>query len=605
MEPIRYTLSFPAPHTHYAEVRAEIPTSGRDHVELMMAVWTPGSYLIREYERHVENVSASGRDGVALAIHKTAKNRWRISPEGADAIVVNYRVYGREMSVRTNWIESGFALINGAPTFLTLADADQRSHEVTLVLPSGWSRSITALPVIGGGPHRYYAATYEMLVDSPILAGNPAVYDYEVDGKAHRLVNEGEAGVFDGARAARDLATIAREHHRFWRTIPYDSYLCLNLITESSGGLEHASSAVLMTSRWATRTRKAYLAWLELASHELFHVWNGKRLRPIELGPFDYEREAHTRALWVVEGVTDYYGDVLLHRAGLSTRDEFLASLSDKIELLQATPGRGVQSLANASFDAWIKHYRPDENSPNSSMSYYVKGAVVAFLLDVRIRHVSRGERSLDDVMRAAYSRFSGARGYREPEFRALVEDVAGEGLMAFWSSTLDGTAELDYSEAFDTFGLRFKTAQSYAGRMPGRATLGAVTKIDGGRLIVAQVWRGTAAHDAGLNVDDEIVAVDEFRVRGDQLDARMEQYLVGDRVSILVARRDRLMRLEMRLGSEPLRVRQLEVDPGASAAQRKTLDAWLGHSGNSIRLGLSVTPDHHLRHKKTDDFET
>ena len=605
MEPIRYTLSFPNPHTHYVEVRAEVPTAGRADVELMMAVWTPGSYLIREYERHVENVSGSGRDGTALTIHKTAKNRWRISTDGADAIVVNYRVYGHEMSVRTNWIESGFALINGAPTFLTLTDTDERPHEVTLTLPSTWSRSISSLPAMAGTPHRFCAATYEVLVDSPILAGNPAVYDFEVDGKAHRLVNEGEAGVFDGARAARDLAAIAREHHRFWGTIPYDSYVCLNLITESGGGLEHASSAVLMTSRWATRTRKAYLGWLELASHEFFHVWNGKRLRPIELGPFDFEREVHTRSLWVVEGVTDYYGDVLLHRAGLSTRDEFLASLSDKIETLQTTPGRAVQSLTNASFDAWIKHYRQDENSPNTSMSYYVKGAVVAFLLDVRIRHVSRGERSLDDVMRAAYSRYSGSRGYREPEFRALVEDIAGQSLETFWSSALDGTAELDYSEALDTLGLRFKTAQSYAGRVPGRATLGAVTKIDNGRLIISHVWRGTAAHEAGLNVDDEIVAIDEFRVRADQLDARMEQYLVGDRVSILVARRDRLMRLDMRLGSEPLKTWQLEVDPVASAAQRKTLDDWLGQSGNSILHGLSLTPDHQFRHKKTNDFET
>ncbi len=605
MQPIRYTLSFTAPHTHYVEVRAEIPTSGRDEVALMMAVWTPGSYLLREYERHVESVSATGENGIALSVHKTAKNRWRISTAGAGTIVVNYRVYGREMSVRTNWIESSFALINGAPTFLTLVEADPRPHEVTLMLPSAWSRSITALPAVAGRPHRYSAATYEVLVDSPILAGNPSVYDFEIDGKVHRLVNEGEAGIFDGARAARDLAAIAREHHRFWRQIPYDNYICLNLITESTGGLEHATSAVLMTSRWATRTRKAYLGWLELASHELFHAWNGKRLRPIELGPFDYEREAYTRALWVVEGVTDYYGDVLLHRAGLSTRDEFLASLSDKIEALQATPGRRVQSLANASFDAWIKHYRQDENSPNSSMSYYVKGAVVAFLLDTRIRRVSRGERSLDDVMRAAYSRFSGTRGYREPEFRALVEDVAGDSLDAFWSSMLDGTAELDFSEALDTLGLRFKSAQSYAGRMPGRATLGAVTKTDSGRLIVSQVWQGTAAHEAGLNVEDEIVAIDEFRVRADQLDARMEQYLVGDRVSILVARRDRLMRLTMRLGSEPLRAWQLEVDPGASAAQRQTLDEWLGHSGSSIRSGLSVLPDHQLRHKKTNDFGT
>jgi len=586
MEPIRYTLSFTAPHTHYVEVRAEVPTSGQREVELMMAVWTPGSYLIREYERHVENVAATGADGAALAVSKTTKNRWAVATGGAATVVVTYRVYGREMSVRTNWIESGFALINGAPTFLTLADSHQRPYEVTLILPSVWARTATALPPIAGEAHAFCATSFDMLVDSPILLGSPAVYGFELEGRMHRLVNEGEAGVFDGARAARDFESIAREHHRFWGTVPYSSYVCLNLITESGGGLEHCDSAVLMTSRWATRTRKAYLGWLELLSHELFHVWNGKRLRPVALGPFDYEREAHTRSLWVVEGITDYYGDLLLHRAGLSTRDEFLTSLSNKIEALQTTPGRAVHSIATASFDAWIKFYRQDENTPNTSISYYIKGSVVAFLLDVRIRNVSGGKRSLDEVMKAAYAKYSGDRGYSEQGFRTLVENVAGASLESFWSSALESTSELDYTDALDVLGLRFKIAEPDNGRTPRRATLGALTKIDGGRLVVSQVKRGTPAHEAGLNVDDELLAIDDFRVRADQLDARMEQYVAGDRVSILVARRDRLIRLELTLGAEPAKSWQLEVDPSATAGQRAGLDFWLAPSGNPVRTG-------------------
>jgi len=418
------------------------------------------------------------------------------------------------------------------------------------------------------------------------LLGSPAIHDFDIDGRIHRLVNEGEAGVFDGARAARDFESIAHEHHRFWGVVPYDRYVCLNLITESGGGLEHCDSAVLMTSRWATRTRKAYLGWLELASHELFHVWNGKRLRPIALGPFDYEREAHTHSLWVVEGITDYYGDLLLHRAGLSTREEFLASLSNKIEALQTTPGRAVHSIANASFDTWIKFYRPDENTPNTSISYYIKGSVVAFLLDVRIRGVSSGRRSLDDVMRAAYAKYSGERGYAEEEFRELVEDVVGASFESFWSSALEGTGELEYADALETLGLRFKTAEPDTGKTPRKATLGAVTKIDGGRLVVAQVRRGTPAHEAGLNVDDEIVAIDDFRVRPDQLDARMEQYVAGDRVSMLVARRDRLIRLDVTLGAEPSKSWQLEPDPAATPGQRAGLDFWLAPSGNPVRVG-------------------
>ena len=204
-EPIRYTLSFPAPQTHYVEVTATVPTGRRADVDLMMAVWTPGSYLVREYARNVEAVTAAGPDGRALDVDKSKKNHWRIATGGAPSITLKYRVYCREMSVRTNWVESDFALINGAPTFITLADLVPRPHEVTINPAPAWKRSVTALPELGGGDHRYRAPDYDTLVDSPIVIGNPAVYDFVVDGKKHSLVNVGEGGVFDGARAAKDL----------------------------------------------------------------------------------------------------------------------------------------------------------------------------------------------------------------------------------------------------------------------------------------------------------------------------------------------------------------------------------------------------------------
>jgi predicted metalloprotease with PDZ domain len=561
MFPIRYTLTFPAPQTHYVEVRAEVPTSGHDTVELMMAVWTPGSYLVREFARHVEDVIAEAPGGARLAVEKSAKNRWRITTGGAAAVTVQYRVYGREMSVRTNWIEHGFAFLNGAPTFLTLADRTPRPHDVTIVPARGWTRSVTRLPKGAGSEHRYCAPDYDTLVDSPILLGNPAVHEFTVDGKVHHLVSEGDAAFFDGARAAKDLEAIVAEHGRFWGSLPYGAYAFINLITEAGGGLEHASSSVLMTNRWATRTRKTYLDWLELASHELFHAWNVKRLRPIELGPFDYERENVTPSLWVVEGITDYYGDLLVHRAGASTREEYLDSLSDKIEELQTMPGRFVRPVTLASVDAWIKFYRPDENSPNTAISYYSKGAVIAFLLDAKIRRATGGARGLDEAMRAAYQRYSGARGFTPEQFRALVEEVAGADLGAFWRSAIESTDELDYAEALEVFGLRFKAAVLPPGERP-KAWIGAATREDAGRLVVTQVKRHTPAFAAGLDADDEILAIDDVRVRADGLARRLEQYRPGDRVSLLVARRDRLSRLEVSLGTEPLRSWRLEAIP-------------------------------------------
>jgi predicted metalloprotease with PDZ domain len=581
-EPIRYSVSFPAPQTHYVEVSMEVPTDRRPRVELMMAVWTPGSYLVREYARHVEAVAATGAGGRTLSVVKSDKNRWTVETGGAPAVTVKYRVYAREMSVRTNWVEAGFAMLNGAPTFMTLPDGLQRPHEVVITPARGWRRSITALPEMGGGDHRYRAPDFDTLVDAPILVGNPAVYEFTIDGKRHLLVNEGEAGVFDGQRAAKDVETLIRAQRDLWGSLPYERYVVMNVLTAApgiaGGGLEHKDSTLLIASRWATRTRQPYLAWLELVSHEVFHAWNVKRLRPAELGPFDYENENFTRSLWMAEGLTDYYADLLVHRAGLSSRDEYLRSLSAKIEELQTNPGRLVQSASQASFDAWIKYYRPDENSVNVAVSYYTKGAVVAFLLDARIRAATSGARSLDDVVRLAYERFAGPRGYTPEEFRAVAEQVAGTSLERFWASNVDTAGELDYTEALRHFGLRFRAS----GTASGRPYLGANTRNDAGRLVVTQVLRNTPAFEAGLNVDDEILAIGEFRVRADQLNQRLDQYKAGDTVTLLVARREHLNRIEVTLGKEPQREWRVDIDPEAAADAQRQRDRWLQTNGSA-----------------------
>jgi predicted metalloprotease with PDZ domain len=580
-EPITYTLRFPAPETHYVQVEASVP-AGQPAIELMMAVWTPGSYLVREYERHVEQVAATGPDGAALVVTKTQKNRWRIEAKGAPRVTVTYQVYGREMSVRTNWIESRFALLNGAPTFLTLVEKGAaRPHEVTLALPAAWKTSVTSLAPVAGQPHRYRAASYDELVDSPFLLGNPTVHRFEVGGKEHLLANEGEAGVFDGQRAAGDLAKIVAEAERLWGQVPYDRYVFINVLSESGGGLEHKNSTVLMASRWATSTRRTYLNWLTLAAHEHFHAWNVKRLRPVELGPFDYERENPTTSLWIAEGFTSYYEHVLVRRAGLMTDTELIDGVGADIRELQTTPGRLAQPVTTASADAWIKYYRPDENSPNTAISYYTKGAVIAFILDAKIRQATNGAKSLDDAMRLAYSRYAGDKGFTEADFKRVVHEVAGRDFGPWWTSVLQTTDELHYDEALDWLGLRFKPAdQGPTG--PGKTWLGATTKNDGGRLVVTQVKRGTPAHQAGVNVDDEILAIDDFRIRADGLDRRLEQYAPGRAVTLLVARRDELVRIPVTLGREPSETWRLEPKPDATPEQQAHRKAWSGEATTS-----------------------
>jgi predicted metalloprotease with PDZ domain len=594
-----YTLRFPEPSNHLVDVEARVsapPGPGGD-LELMMAVWTPGSYLVREYARHVEGLRAETADGVELAVEKTAKNRWKIDlgAGGREDVVVRYRLYCRELTVRTDFVDRELALINGAATFLAPVVHDGPApgpYRVRLELPPEWQRAVTALDPVAdpeeGSPPGFSAPDYDTLVDSPIYAGNGTLYDFEVDGVPHRVLSHGEGGPWEGEKAVSDVARIVRAQRAFWGELPYREYLFLNLIVEARGGLEHAESSVLMTSRWKMGTRKGYLEWLGLVSHELFHAWNVKRLRPAELTDIDYEREVYTRNLWVAEGITSYYDDLLVHRAGLSSRDEALEALSHHIERIQTTPGRKVQPVDLASFDAWIKHYRRDENTVNTAISYYSKGAVVAFLLDAAIRRYTEDAHSLDDALRTAWRELgpdasspgegSADGGFTGAQMREILEQTAGRSLEAFLGQALESTEELDYSAALKWLGLRFAEPEENPderGEEPA-GWLGIDTEVVDGRLLVRRVHRGTPAYEAGLNVDDEILAIGGFRVPPRELDERLKSFHPEQPSPLLGARRERLVELPVTFGQEPRETWKLEVDPDATAEQRAHLEAWL-----------------------------
>ena len=575
LEPIRYTVSFPAPHTHYLEVEASYPTEGRAHIDLMMAVWTPGSYLIREYERHVEALTAADPARTPLAIEKTRKSRWRIATNGARAVWVRYRVYAHEMSVRTNWVDDEFAMINGAPTFITLLESpSRRAHDVRLVLPRAWTKTVSGMAP-GLGENTYTAPDYDTLVDSPIVAGSPSVYEFSVRGRTHYLVNVRERGVWNGPQAARDLAKVAETIARFWGDVPFDRFYFLNVIGSAANGLEHRNSTLMNIPVEATNTREGYLKWLSLASHEYVHAWNVKRLRPVELGPFDYENEVYTRSLWFVEGFTDYYADLFLVRAGVSTREEYLDALSTQIRSLQTTPGRLEQSVEAASYDAWIKYYRSDENTPNTAISYYVKGAVIGFLLDAHIRRFTDGARSLDDLMRLMRSRFSGEQGYSREDLRSAVAEMAGPAhardIRAWMAGALETTAELDHADALSWFGLRMTPPATAP-----RAYLGVATRTENGKTILTGIRRGSPAAAAGMSLLDEIVAINGEPLPAGQLVQRLERLSPGSKVTVAMTRRGGARTIDVVLATDPGHGWQLSASPGATPAQSQHLDAWL-----------------------------
>jgi predicted metalloprotease with PDZ domain len=456
VEPITYTVKFPAPDKHIAEVEAVYPTDGRASIELMMPIWTPGFYRVENYAGKVQDLSARTSDGQALTVEQPSKNRWTVPTGDARKVVVCYKLKCESRSVTTNWVGEDMAVLNGGATFLTLAEKGKRPHDITLELAGSWKQSMTALGAAPDGKANHYrAADFDTVVDSPIVAGNLEVHEFDVDGSKHLVVNAGAFAGWDGKRAAADLEKIVQEHRRMWGFLPFKRYVFLCTFRAGGGGLEHLNSTLLTSSAGSMRSPASYLGWLNFVSHEYFHAFNVKRLRPIELGPFDYEKQPQTTGLWVAEGLTSYYGELITTRAGLGTSADFLARLSGHIGQLQKTPGRLVQTLEQASYDVWTSGFS-GIGGGSKTVSYYVKGPVVAFLLDAKVRRETRGARTLDDVMKLAYRRYSGEKGFTAEQFRKTTGEVAGADLQAWFQKAVGAAEELDYEEALDWFGLRF-----------------------------------------------------------------------------------------------------------------------------------------------------
>ena len=578
---IEYTVSMPQPHTHLLAVEMRVTgAAAGGRMDLVMPVWTPGSYLVREYARHVQDFSATDGSGRPLSWTKLNKNTWRITSPDAATVVVTYRVYANELTVRTNELNDTHAFWNNAALLMYPDGQLLAASTLRVVPPAGW-KVATGLPSATGGANRYSAAGFDVLYDSPVEVGTFDTLAFTVRGVPHRIVLDGH-GNEDRNRLRGDVAKIVEVATGMMGDVPYTNYTFItHLRSAGSGGLEHLNSTALITTRFGFRPDSLYQDFLSLVAHEYFHLWNVKRIRPDALGPFDYTRENYTRLLWVAEGITSYYENLFLRRAGLLSAEDYLDGLARSIQQMQATPGRLAMSAEEASFDAWIKYYRQDENSVNSQISYYDKGALLGLLLDLEIRKRSAGARSLDDVMRYLYDEFSRkGRNYGPTDVQHASELAAGSSLESFFARQVRGREELDYDAALGAVGLRVDTAggKPVSGARAQRAYLGAEIGQTADRLLVRRVFSGTAAYTAGLNAGDQIVAINGMRATEEFLNARLKELALGDVLHLTLFRADDLRTLDVTIqrASGAVAYRIVPVAQ-PTAAQVRLRDQWLG----------------------------
>ena len=583
-QPVRHELSFPQRQNQYVQVRASWPVSG-DYLELSMPSWTPGSYQIRDFAGNVEALRAQDAEGGQRAVQKVAKNRWRIESSGANRLTVDYRVWAGELNVATSWVEADGALLNGAGIFLYSETSRDQPQEVTVQLPDEWPDVQLALAATGS-PRTFRASDYDVLVDSPILAGKLRRYPFDVAGQPYALVLPEGNPLWDAERARDDVASVVRAQQAFWAVNPFDrEYLFLNLFKGPFGGLEHDHSTVMMCDPWQMTERADYIKWLGLVSHEFFHSWNVRRLRPSALARYDYDREMYTRELWLAEGLSSYYDNLLLFRAELVTVNEYLDLLAQDIRNYEIAPGRRVRSAERASFDAWIKQYQPDENSINSTVSYYRKGALIGFVTDTEIRRQTDSRASLDTIMRDLYSTYGptgpGRGGYPPGAFEDQVERVAGPEARRFVEALLRSTDDPDVDTALDWYGLSLdRTPASSAAEVagtPAPSGFGVVWTTAGEQLLVEQVILGHAGAAAGILPGDELLAINGFRVTALDYAARIQRLRPGQRVELTLARQQQLMELTLEVQAAiPDRYAVVIRDKPKRAEQRR-LEAWLG----------------------------
>ncbi len=601
--PVRYAISPFHPAAHLFEVTCTVNVPEATGQRFSLPAWIPGSYMIREFARNIVQLRAEA-GGATVACRKIDKDTWLCDP-CRGPLQLTYQVYAWDLSVRAAHLDTNHGYFNGTSVFLMVHGHERNGCVVDIQPPAGeryahWrvGTALTRAAAKAYGFGTYTASNYDELVDHPVEMGEFALATFDACGVPHEVIISGRQQA-DMERLCRDMRVICETHIRFFgEPAPMARYVFLIIaVGEGYGGLEHRASTSLLCSRHSfprvgeTDVSDDYRSLLGLVSHEYFHTWNVKRIKPAVFLPYDLTREAYTRQLWAFEGITSYYDDLALVRSGLISVDAYLQLLGETATRVWRGSGRLKQSVADSSFDAWTKFYRQDENAANAIVSYYTKGALVALALDLTLRRGTQGRISLDDVMHALWQRHGKAgRGVEEDAIEKLAAEVSGLDLSGFFHAALRSTADLPLAELLADVGVTFllrpaesdsdkggKPAKKSLNVLKQQPTLGARLIDNGGEVKLAAVFDASAAQGAGLSAGDVIIAVDGLKVTRTSLEKRIAASRPGDRLTVHAFRRDELFETTLLL-IVPLAdtcelILKTDADPQILARRQ----AWLG----------------------------
>ncbi len=575
---IHYQVAMPQPETHLFEVTLHLVGYPFPTVDLKFPVWTPGSYLVREYSKHLQDFTAFANNQ-PLNWRKISKNHWHIEIGKVSNVTIKYRIFANELTVRTNHLDTTHGYFNGAALFFRLPGFDKQPIHVTIVPPRAEWQVTTALALVPGKANTFYADDFDTLVDSPFEIGYHQLYHFEVLGKPHELAIWGRGNV-QAQQMIADIKKIVEVEAQMFGGLPYERYVfLLHLFAQAYGGLEHKNSCSLIYHRFGFRDKDKYDRFIQLVAHEFFHLWNVKRIRPKELEVFDYDQENYTSCLWFCEGTTSYYDLLIPLRAGIYDARSFLNNWGKEITKYLTTPGRKVQPLSESSFDAWIKLYRQEANSNNSQISYYIKGEMVSLLLDLLIRSRHDNKRSLDDVMVKMWQQFGKDEiGYTSEQLQEVIESVAGVDLSDFCKRYLDSTEELPFNQYLEPFGLQLVADTQE------EPHLGVKVSSEHGREVIKFVEAGSPAQLAGINAGDELLAIDGIKVTANQLSDRLKDYQPNDTIEIAVFHKDELRIYPVKLNLPRANKYQVQLVENPSTTQKQNFAGWTSTPLTTLR---------------------